>query len=342
MTHDAFRRRYDAIRRGTDSRLRRVRPAAGASRLREGCRYVLDGGGKRVRSVLLVLSCEAVGGKAARAMDAAAAVEIMHNFTLVHDDIMDNAESRRGRLTVHKKWSVNDAILVGDVLVGASYEALYRTPGSSREMLGEALTRGLLEVCEGQSLDLEFELRTDVSVREYFRMISKKTGSLLSAAAELGGLVGGGTRAQVSALRLFGARVGRAFQVQDDLLDVVGDPDDFGKTIGGDILEGKKTYLLLRAAERAAGADGALIARVLGKERPSPAWKKEDGSVTPAGHALVASVKEVYARCGVLAEAEKVVKRTTDEALAGLRRLPRTGAREMLRLLAEELVHRES
>jgi geranylgeranyl diphosphate synthase type II len=173
-------------------------------------------------------------------------------------------------------------------------------------------------------------------------MIGKKTGSLLATAAELGGIVGGGTRAQVTALRLFGRRIGRAFQVQDDLLDVVGDARDFGKTIGGDILEGKKTYLLLRAAERAQGADRALIARVLSKERPSGVWKTDDGSVTPAGHALAASVKEVYARCGVLAEAEKVVQRATDEALEGLRRLPRTGAREMLRRLAEELVHRES
>ena len=342
MTRDAFSRRYESIRRRTDRRLLRVRPAPGAARLREGCRYVLDGGGKRVRSALLILSCEAVGGTAAQALDAAAAVEILHNFTLVHDDIMDNAGARRGRLTVHKKWSVNDALLVGDTLLGAAYEALLATPGTADGRLGGVLTQGLLDVCEGQALDLELEGRTNASVKEYFRMIGKKTGSLIAAATELGGLVGGGRPPQVAALRRFGLRLGRAFQVQDDLLDIVGDPRDFGKTIGGDILEGKKTYLLLRAAERAGGDDRRLIERVLRKEGPACEWKTEQGAATPGGRAVVAEVRAVYARCGVLDEAARVVQRTTREALAELGRLPRTTAREMLRWLAEELVHRES
>ncbi|HEX7573215.1 MAG TPA: polyprenyl synthetase family protein [Bacteroidota bacterium] len=342
MTRNAFRRRYESIRRRTDRRLLRVRPAPGAARLREGCRYVLDGGGKRVRSTLVILSCEAVGGTAAQALDAAAAVEILHNFTLVHDDIMDNAGARRGRLTVHKKWSVNDALLVGDVLLGAAYEALLHTPGSAHRRLGGVLTQGLLDVCEGQSLDLELEGRIDVSVKEYFRMIGKKTGSLIATATELGGLVGGGTPPQVAALRRFGLRLGRAFQVQDDLLDIVGDPRDFGKTIGGDILEGKRTYLLLKAAERAEGDDRKLVGRILRKEGSAGEWKTEKGAVTPGGRAVVAAVKGLYARCGVLDEARRVVQRTTREALSELGRLPRTTAREMLRWLAEELVHRES
>jgi geranylgeranyl diphosphate synthase, type II len=342
MTRNAFRRRYESIRRLTDRRLLRVRPAAGAVRLREGCRYVLSGGGKRIRSALVVLSSEAVGGTAARAIHAAAAIEILHNFTLVHDDIMDNADSRRGRPTVHRKWSVNDALLVGDVLLGAAYEALLLTPGSSHRKLGDVLTRGLLDVCEGQSLDLEFETRTEVSVKEYFRMTGKKTGALIAAAAELGGLVGGGTTAQVNALRRFGLRLGRAFQVQDDILDVAGDPLDFGKAIGGDILEGKKTYLLLRAAERARGDDGALIGRILRKDSRPGEWKQGTGTPTREGEAVVAAVRDVYTRCGVLEDAARVVARTTREALLELDRLPRTTAGGMLRWLAEELVHRES
>jgi geranylgeranyl diphosphate synthase type II len=342
MTRDAFRRRYESIRRRIDRRLLRVRPAPGAAVLREGCRYVLDGGGKRVRAALCILSCEAVGGIAAHALNAAAAVEIMHNFTLVHDDIMDNADARRGRPTVHKKWSVNDALLVGDELLGAAYETLLQTPGSAHRRLGRVLTQGLLDVCEGQALDLEFEGRTDVSVNEYFRMIGKKTGALIAAATELGGLLGGGTPAQVDALRRFGLRLGRAFQVQDDLLDVVGDPHDFGKTIGGDILEGKKTYLLLKAAERAEGDDRGIVGRVLRKEGLTGEWKTADGTVTPSGHARVAEVKEIYRRYGVPEEAERIVRRTTREALSQLGHLPRTGARDMLRWLAEELVHRES
>ncbi len=342
MTHDAFRRRYESIRRRTDRRLLRVRPAPGAPHLRDGCRYVLDGGGKRVRSALLILSSEAVGGAAADALSAAAAVEILHNFTLVHDDVMDNADARRGRPTVHRKWSVNDALLVGDELLGAAYEALLETPGSAHRRLAGVLTQGLLDVCEGQALDLEFEGRTDVSVKEYFRMIGKKTGSLIATATELGGLVGGGTRSAVAALRRFGLRLGSAFQVQDDLLDVVGDSRDFGKTIGGDILEGKKTYLLLRAAERAEGDDRRLVGRVLRKEGSRGEWKTDDGAVTPEGRAIVERVKDVYVRCGVAEEARRVVQRTTREALSELGRLPRTSAREMLRWLAEELVHRES
>ena len=342
MIQGAFRRRYESLRRRTDRRLLLVRPAPGAPRLREGCRYVLAGGGKRVRSVLLVLSCEAVGGTVAGALHAAAAIEILHNFTLVHDDIMDNADARRGRPTVHRKWGVNDALLVGDVLLGAAYEALLRTKGSAHGRLAAVLTRGLLDVCEGQSLDLEFEARTDVSVKEYFRMTGMKTGALIATAAELGGLVGGGTRSQITALRRFGLLLGKAFQVQDDLLDVVGDPNDFGKTIGGDILEGKKTYLLLRAAERARGEDRTLIRRVLRKEGSRGAWKTAEGGVTRRGQAVVAAVKELYIRSGVIDEARVVVERTTDEALLELGRLPESNARAMLRWLAGELVHRES
>jgi len=295
-----------------------------------------------VRAVLVILSCESVGGTASRALDAAAAVEVLHNFTLVHDDIMDNADARRGRPTVHRQWSVNDALLAGDTLLGAAYQALLRTPGSAHRRLAAVLTQGLLDVCEGQSLDLEFEARTDVSVKEYFRMIGKKTGALIATAAELGAIVGGGTPSRVAALRRFGLGLGRAFQVQDDLLDIAGNAHDFGKTIGGDILEGKKTYLLLRAAERAEGEDRRLIERILRKEGPALGWKGADGAVTPSGSAVVAQMKKLYGRYGILEDAGTVVRRTTAGAVSALARLPHTPAREMLRALAEELVHRES
>jgi len=173
-------------------------------------------------------------------------------------------------------------------------------------------------------------------------MTGKKTGALIATAAELGGLVGGGTLARVNALRRFGLRLGKAFQVQDDILDVVGDPHDFGKAVGGDILEGKKTYLLLRAAERSAGEDRTLIGRVLRKDARPGEWKDGTGTPTREGEAIVAAVKDVYARCGILEDAARVVRGTTREALIELDRLPRSAAREMLRRLAEELVHRES
>ena len=339
MSEAAFRRHFETIRVRTEQRLKKVSPAP-STRLGEACRYALQGGGKRVRPALLVISCESVGGGMAEALDAAAAIEIMHNFTLVHDDIMDNADSRRGRPTLHRAWNVNDALLAGDILVGASFEALLGTRAKAQGALAAVLTRALLDVCTGQAMDLEFERRTDVTVREYFRMIEKKTGSLLAAAAELGALVGRGSRAQVAALRKFGLRLGTAFQVQDDLLDVIGDPAGFGKTIGGDILEGKRTYLLLTAAGRASGYDRELIARAMSREGASGSWKSAEGAVTAKGRAFVEEVRGAYERCGAIDDAQSAVRRTTRSALRELDRLPRTSAREMLRWLAGELVHR--
>jgi geranylgeranyl diphosphate synthase type II len=314
----------------------------GARELSLGCRYVLRPGGKRIRSTIVLLSCEAVGGRAARALDAAVAVEVMHNFTLVHDDMMDNADARRGRPTVHKRWNPNTALLVGDVLLGAAYASLLRTGGKSHRALGEVFTRGLLEVCDGQALDMEFEGRETVTTPEYFRMIDRKTGCLLATAAEIGGISGSATLSQRRSLREFGLRLGRAFQLQDDLLDVVADPEDFGKTIGGDILEGKKTFLLLEAAKRAKGSDRTLIGRVMKKEGARGTWKREDGSLTPAGRAMVEAVTSLYVRTGVLEETRRQVCRATGEALRHLRRLPGNAAREALAGLADELITRAS
>jgi geranylgeranyl diphosphate synthase type II len=299
-------------------------------------------GGKRIRPMLVLLSCEAAGGRAALADDAAVAIEMMHNFTLVHDDIMDNADARRGRPTVHTTLGVNTALLVGDVLLGSAYASLRRTPGERGSELAAIFTRGLLDVCEGQALDLEFEQRTDVTIREYFRMIGKKTASLIATATELGGVTGGATARQREALRRFGLSLGRAFQVQDDLLDVVADPRDFGKTTGGDILEGKRTYLLITAASRATGDDLALMTRLLAREGSRTAWKSPDGQVTAAGRAIVEAATDVYRRCGVLDEARRVVQRSTADALRNLSRLRPSRARDDLRQLAQDLVTRAS
>ena len=342
MTTGASSQRITLHRTRINRRIARLGFTGSARDLREGCRYMMRGGGKRIRSTLVLLSCEAVGGTAAQALDAAVAVELMHNFTLVHDDIMDNADARRGRPTVHKKWNANTALLVGDVLLGEAYRSIGRVRGGGLPALCSILTRGFLHVCEGQALDLEFETRRDVSVRDYFRMIGKKTGSLIATATEIGGVAGGGTARQRRALRRFGLALGRAFQVQDDLLDVVGDPHNFGKTTGGDILEGKKTYLLLTAAARARGRDRALIARLLARTGTRGAWKTAGGRVTRAGHRLVDEVTDMYRRYGVLDDARQAVRRATAEALRNLSRLPSSTAREDLRRLAEALVTRAS
>lgn len=215
--------------------------------LYEPARYVLSGGGKRLRPVLLLLTAKSFGVSPKKAMPAALAVEVFHNFTLVHDDIMDNAATRRGKPTVHTTWDESTAILSGDYMMGLSYELLAQTSaGNLKELLG-VYHRMVRLLCEGQALDKEFETRADVTVDEYIHMIDGKTAALLATVFELGGVIGDADEEVRSRLRLLGESVGRAFQIQDDLLDITAETAKWGKMVGGDLVEGKKTYLLLRA-----------------------------------------------------------------------------------------------
>ena len=294
-------------------------------------RYVLSSGGKRIRPVLLLLAYEAVSGKRADAggsqgaVSSAMAVEALHNFTLVHDDIMDNAPSRRGRATVHAKWDENTAILVGDELVALAYRALLsaRTP-RLREVL-QVFTEGLLEVCEGQGFDKEFESRSDVTLDEYLKMIEMKTGRMVAVTLEIGALLGGGTQAEVNALRKYGCHIGRAFQIQDDLLDVTGGKQ-FGKKIGGDIIEGKKTYLLLEAFRTSPRKDRRLLQRVIDR----------DG----VGNKEVEAVKKIYEKSGAVERARREVSKHVAAAQHALAALKPGKAKEMLLWLAGKLQDR--
>jgi geranylgeranyl diphosphate synthase, type II len=217
--------------------------------------YIMSGGGKRIRPILVLLSCEAFVGDSANAINAAIAVEILHNFTLVHDDIMDNANTRRGKDTIHKKWDVNAAILVGDELIGLSYRSLLRSKTNNIASVVQVFTDGVIEVCEGQALDKEFEESTDVSLDDYITMIRKKTAELLKTSAIMGAIIGNADENGIKSIAAYSENIGLAFQIQDDLLDVIADEGEFGKKIGGDILEKKKTYLYLRALEILEGKD---------------------------------------------------------------------------------------
>jgi len=333
MSGDRFDRRFTRMRRLLDAKLGTAVRAGAPKDLTEGCRYVLAGGGKRVRGALVLLSCEAVGGRARDALNTGLAVETLHNFTLVHDDIMDNAPARRGRPTVHTRWDVNNALLVGDVLVGLAFAMLLKTRTAQPRRLVELLTRGLLDVCEGQALDLEFSHRSDVTVDEYFHMIEKKTGRLFGTAAELGAAVGGGSAREAAALRAFGHHLGRAFQIQDDLLDVTADRRRFGKAIGGDIMEGKRTFLMLKALERARGKDRAYLRRAL----------HFSTARHPARNAgVIAGVTDLYRRYGVIDEARTVIGLNTTLALKNLEQLRPGPATGMLRWLSELMMNRES
>jgi len=289
-------------------------------------KYVLAAGGKRIRPVLTLLACEAVGGVAADAMHAGAGIEILHNFTLVHDDIMDHAQTRRGRLTVHKKWDENIAILSGDVLLGLAHRALLRTKSTYIQEISKLFTESVITVCEGQSLDKEFETRHRVHVNEYLLMIEKKTGKLVSAATQIGALIGKATSAELEALRQFGEHVGRAFQLQDDLLDIVADEKEFGKVIGGDLVEGKKTFLLLEAMRRAKGKEKKILQHVF-----------TDGGVP---RKQVPLFRRIYEETGAIDSAKKRIEIDITEAKNQLVVLPASTARETLRWMTEKLLNR--
>lgn len=214
--------------------------------------YVLALGGKRLRPVLMLLAYNLYREDVERIFPQAAAIETYHNFTLLHDDLMDNAEMRRGKSVVHKKWNPNTAILSGDAMLILSYQFMMQgCPLEYMEKVMEVFGQTALEVCEGQQWDMEFETRTDVSVGEYVEMIRLKTSVLLAGALKIGAVLGGASDADAQRLYDFGVRMGLAFQLQDDYLDVYGDPAVFGKKIGGDILCNKKTYMLITALERA-------------------------------------------------------------------------------------------
>jgi len=232
-------------------RLAKVLDSQGPPILYEPIKYVLQGGGKRIRPILLILACRSVGDEVDSCLDAAVAVELLHNFTLVHDDIMDRDDTRRGRLTVHKKWDSDIALLTGDGLVALAYQALLRTKSPGIDEIATIFTNGIVELCEGQALDREFETRTDVALDEYLRMIEKKTASLLSITAKIGAIIGDGNEVEVESLGNFGKNLGIAFQIQDDLLDITADEDILGKTFGSDVMRRKQTYLLVYALNHA-------------------------------------------------------------------------------------------
>ncbi|MBK7979522.1 MAG: polyprenyl synthetase family protein [Ignavibacteriae bacterium] len=230
--------------------------------LYEPCDYIINSGGKRLRPFLVMLSAKAVNSNKS-VLNAAIAVELFHNFTLVHDDIMDNADKRRGRATLHIKYDVNTAILAGDNLMAIAYQSLLKDCKNIGTSAVEDFTQGLIEVCEGQSLDKDFEIRKKVSIDEYLIMINKKTAALAETCCSIGAKLGGGNSNEIKSLKKFGKFLGLAFQIQDDLLDISADEAEFGKKIGGDLIEGKKTYLLLKALEKAKGENLKLVQKVI-------------------------------------------------------------------------------
>ena len=321
-----FKKFLDEERKTVERKLNQALKGRKPDSLYEPGYYIIEGGGKRLRPMLVLLAVKAVGGKLSSAYNAAAAVELLHNFTLVHDDIMDNAEKRRNILTVHKKYDMSTAILAGDSLLSVAYEYLLKDCNGTAKKVLSAFTKGLVEVCEGQSLDKEFEIRKSVSIEEYLEMIEKKTAAMIEMCCTVGALLGGGDKKETKNLSDLGKNLGIAFQIQDDLLDIAGNENDFGKLVGGDLVEGKKTFLFLKALEVAKGADKKKLLDVIKNKGINPGQIQE--------------YKSLYEKLNITGAAEKEIKHYTNLALKSVKKIRVEEYSEFFALLADSLIKR--
>ena len=303
--------------------------------LYEPIEYTLASGGKRLRPTLALIAAEAImnggllnGDAIEHTLPAALALEVFHNFTLLHDDVMDKAEVRRGRPTVHVKWDENTAILSGDQMLIEAYKLLSDVPADKLPQVLRWFNEMATGICEGQQYDVDFEHQSTVTIEEYMKMIELKTSVLLAYAMKIGGYIAGADKAQQEALYQYGLHIGLAFQIQDDILDVYGDPKTFGKAIGGDICCNKKTFLLLTAMETADAESKAELLQWL--------------LVTDRNEEKIAAITKIYDRLGVREAGETVMEQRTSIALTQLDKLPQNKATEQLRLLAEQLTTRKS
>lgn len=296
-------------------------------------RYTLSLGGKRIRPYFTLAGCGLCGGEPQQAIPAALAIELLHNFTLLHDDIMDQADTRRGHPSVHVKWSRSTAILSGDAMYAWAFKQLQQY-GHRAEISRRQYTRimdtfmdSVVQVCEGQAVDLEFEERSSVSVDEYLEMIRGKTAALISAAFRMGGLAAGADDRQTDLLGELGEEIGIAFQIQDDLLDSVADPEKFGKRRGGDIAESKKTYLSILSLERSEGDRREQLRDLLQGDR------KTDETID--------RVIDIYRKLGILDETRREVDRRYRRATDLLEAFDPSESRDDLHRFLQHLNNRE-
>lgn len=284
-------------------------------------KYVLDGGGKRIRPVLTLASCEALGGDPESAINQALGIEMFHNFTLLHDDVMDRADMRRGRPTVHIKWDDSTAILSGDAMLTLS--SIIATRGLDGEKYMEInrfMNKTAIEIYEGQQFDMDFESRKDVTVDDYLSMIRLKTGVLLGCACSLGAIMASASKKDVEAMYAYGERLGLAFQLRDDYLDTYGDPIVFGKEIGGDILNDKKTWLLITALNEDSSG-------VMSEELSRPSEPSEK----------IERVRKVYDALQLPLRCQQLIDAYVDAAIAYLDEIKmKPAARSFFTKLAEE------
>jgi len=320
---------FDEITQLISSELTKINWNKEPKGLYEPIGYVLSMGGKRIRPALSLMACNLFSENLQSAILPALGIEVFHNFTLLHDDIMDRADVRRGRPTVHKKWNDNTAILSGDVMQISAYQLVAETPLEYLKPVLDLFSKTAAEICEGQQYDVDFENRDFVNAEEYLEMIRLKTAVLLGCALKTGALIGGAGERDAQNLYDFGINIGLAFQLKDDLLDVYGDEATFGKKIGGDILCNKKTYLLIHALQLAKGADTIELKKWLNTSYQYQASEK------------IAAVTAIYNRLGVKSICEDKMHYFYTKAIANLAnvRILENNKQE-LRNLAEKLMFR--
>ncbi len=296
--------------------------------LYEPITYILGLGGKRLRPLLVLMATEVFGSDHKKALDAALAIEIFHNFSLVHDDIMDDAPLRRGKETVHEKWDINTGILSGDAMLINAYQLFEDYKGATFRNLIALFSKTAIEVCEGQQFDVDFETRDDVTLAAYLKMIEYKTAVLVATALKMGGIIADASLQDQNAIYEFGRNLGIAFQLQDDYLDAFGDPNTFGKQVGGDIIENKKTFLFLKALE---------IGTPLHKKELSDLY-----SIRPKDAAdKIRTIKTIFVESGSAALSQKEIENYTHSAFTVLDQLKiPEDKKEVLRRFGEQLMRR--
>lgn len=288
--------------------------------------YGLSAGGKRIRPVLLLMGADAFGNKAAEAITPAVGIETFHNFTLLHDDVMDKSDLRRGRPTVHKKFDENSAILSGDTMLTLATQYVTEVDDSILKCVLHTFNDMAIELYEGQRLDMDFETADNISLADYLKMIEGKTSSLLGASVKIGSIIGGASEKDANLMYEFGVMIGIAFQIQDDYLDTFGDPATFGKPIGGDILNGKKTYLYVAALEQ-----GGQTAEAL-----------KTAFTLPPSDMKVKTVTRLYEKIGMKEICKKAVAHYSSKALKALNATSLGDEeKEAFKKLAEKLVGRK-
>lgn len=265
--------------------------------------YILTLGGKRLRPVLTLMSADFFGGNYKQALDASLAVEMFHNFSLVHDDIMDNAPLRRGHQTVHEKWDVNTGILSGDAMLILAYQLFETYEPKVFMQLAVLFSKTALEVCEGQQYDVDFETRNDVTISQYIKMIEYKTAVLIGASLQMGAIIAEASQSCQEKIYAFGKNLGIAFQLQDDYLDAFGNPLTFGKQVGGDIIANKKTFLYLTALQKSTPAEAQELSSLFATMPKNPSEK-------------ITAVKEIFVCSGAAKATEDEIARYTNTSIS--------------------------